>query len=389
MKLALENAKAYKKTVEMNKKLKIEKGPSTDSDGAAGSSESGSGSGSDGANGKTKELPAAVKIAMEKAKEYKQKKGIVIAPETGFEGNLGNETVEKKAKLSVSSMDFVGLGFADKKEGRALPAGLVPRADDFTQGNLPEVEIIVGDSSNFGPVTRKPEQAEGDDPDLYKPRVSSWGVFPRPNDISKTFGGGRVIRPGEVLETEEEKAAKEARTRQLVAAYKSKMGLNIDPKLKLECEKTLKDGDSLMNVGQLKEALPYYEKVMAKLPFKSELHGLAALQWSICQDSLSRSKEARNMYERLQSHPTAGVSKKARQFMFSFQAMEMLKLTRSSPWRNTGYQNFFEAFIENKSDYVLEDGEVEIDTPSQILPYIFFLVSPILIVLIIAIQKRI
>lgn len=51
------------------------------------------------------------------------------------------------------------------------------------------------------------------------------------------FGGGRVIRPGEVLETEEEKAAKEARTRQLVAAYKSKMGLNIDPKLKLECEK--------------------------------------------------------------------------------------------------------------------------------------------------------
>lgn len=69
--------------------------------------------------------------------------------------------------------------------------------------------------------------------------------------------------------------------------------------------------------------------------------------------------------------------------------MEMMKLTRSSPWRNTGYQNFFEAFIENKSDYVLEDGEVEVDTPSQILPYIFFLVSPIFIVLLIAIQKRI
>lgn len=31
---------------------------------------------------------------------------------------------------------------------------------------------------------------------------------------------------------------------------------------------TLKDGDSLMNVGKLKEALPYYEKVMDKLPFK-------------------------------------------------------------------------------------------------------------------------
>ncbi|PRQ55653.1 hypothetical protein RchiOBHm_Chr1g0326961 [Rosa chinensis] len=53
-------------------------------------------------------------------------------------------------------MDFVGLGFADKKEGRALPAGLVPIADDFAQGNLPEVEIIIGDSSNFGAATPKP-----------------------------------------------------------------------------------------------------------------------------------------------------------------------------------------------------------------------------------------
>lgn len=68
--------------------------------------------------------------------------------------------------------------------------------------------------------------------------------------------------------------------------------------------------------------------------------------------------------------------------------MEMMKLTKTSPWRNTDYQNFFEAFIDNKSDYVLEDGEVEVGTLSQILPYILFLVSPIFIVLLIAIQKR-
>ena len=30
----------------------------------------------------------------------------------------------------------------------------------------------------------------------------------------------------------------------------------------------LKDGDSLMNIGKLKEALPYYEKVMDKLVFQ-------------------------------------------------------------------------------------------------------------------------
>lgn len=50
------------------------------------------------------------------------------------------------------------------------------------------------------------------------------------------FGGGKVIRPGDILETEEEKSIKEARTKQLLAAYKKEIGLNIDPKLKSECE---------------------------------------------------------------------------------------------------------------------------------------------------------
>ncbi|CAL5379982.1 unnamed protein product [Camellia sinensis] len=104
------------------------------------------------------------------------------------------------------------------------------------------------------------------------------------------FGGGRVIRPGEVLETSENKSAKEERTRELLAAYKSKVGLSIDPKLKSECKKALRDGDFLMDLGKLKEALPFYEEVMDKLTFQSELHGLAALQWSICQDSLSRKR---------------------------------------------------------------------------------------------------
>lgn len=51
------------------------------------------------------------------------------------------------------------------------------------------------------------------------------------------FGGGRTIRPGDVLETAEDRAAKDKRTRELLAAYKKKVGLSVDPKLKSECEK--------------------------------------------------------------------------------------------------------------------------------------------------------
>lgn len=69
-----------------------------------------------------------------------------------------------------------------------------------------------------------------------------------------------------------------------------------------------------------------------------------------------------------------------------------MKLSRNSPLKNTGFQNYFEAFIENKSGYVLKEAEVELGTLkllNQTLPYIILLVSPILLVLLIAIQKRI
>lgn len=101
------------------------------------------------------------------------------------EKNIEDDSVGKKRELSVSRMDFVGLDFADKKKGRGLPAGLVPISDSFSNDDLPEVEFIAGDTSKFDVATDpKPEQTEEDE--LYKPKVSTWGVFPRPGNISKT-----------------------------------------------------------------------------------------------------------------------------------------------------------------------------------------------------------
>ncbi|GMY23392.1 cytochrome C oxidase subunit [Fagus crenata] len=253
VKLAFEKAKSYKKSLQCKSVLKSEQNPVEVSGGAS----NGNGVGVGG--GGTKEVLVSVKVAMEKAKEYKVNKGVVSGGKSDTISGLerGNGVVEKKVnkkkELSVLNIDFIGLEFADKTSSRGLPPGLAPIADPFPVGDLPEVEFIVGDTSRFEDTTSlKPELTQEDDSDLYKPKVSSWGVFPRPNDISKTFGGGRVICPGEVLETAEEKAARETRTRQLLAAYKSKIGLNIDPKLKSECEEALKDGDSLMNLGKLK-----------------------------------------------------------------------------------------------------------------------------------------
>jgi hypothetical protein len=42
----------------------------------------------------------------------------------------------------------------------------------------------------------------------YKPKVTTWGVFPRPKNISQAFGGGRNLQPGQELETKEQEAAR-------------------------------------------------------------------------------------------------------------------------------------------------------------------------------------
>lgn len=67
-----------------------------------------------------------------------------------------------------------------------------------------------------------------------------------------------------------------------------------------------------------------------------------------------------------------------------------MKFTTSSPYmKNTSYQDYFEAFVENKANYPLKEVKDEVGSLSQALPYIFLLVSPIFLVLLIAIQKRI
>ncbi|CAK7325045.1 unnamed protein product [Dovyalis caffra] len=401
VKLAFEKAKVYRNSIETSKNVKIEQNPVEDSGGTI-----------IGKSGKTKEVSDSVKLDMEKAKEYKTNTGVVgsggvkggsdAKTNSGLKGgNLGggvvDKTSKKEQKLSISSIDFVGLEFADKKKGRGLPAGLVPITDPFAEGKLPDVEIIVGDTTKFEDATTSiSKPTKEDNPDLYKPKVSTWGVFPRPGNISKTFGGGKTIRPGDELETAEARAAKEEHTKKLLAAYRKSIGLNVDPKVKSDCEKALKAGDSLMDSGKLNDALPYYQTVMDKLPFKelglgipsslSELHGLAALQWAICQDSCSRPNEARAMYEKLQSHPNVKVSKRARQFMFSFKAMEMMKVTGSNFSTNTGYQNYFEKFVADKTSYPQGEAEIEIGVLNQALPYMIFLVSPIFMVLFLALR---
>ncbi|XP_042382345.1 uncharacterized protein LOC121975047 isoform X1 [Zingiber officinale] len=344
------------------------------------------------------EIPTAVKLAMERAKKYKKNKaGATMESDQkkmklpDSRKGIEEKSTSKKSNLKVSRIDFLGLDFAEKKAYRGMPPGLTPTVEPLVDGDFPEVELIVGDPSKFEtarPLETVNQEKNDDNTVCYKPKVSTWGVFPRPNNISKTFGGGRNIQPGEMLETSENKVAKQKHTQELLAAYKSKMGLTIDYKKRVECEKALMEGNRFMDLGRLREALPFYEKIMKNLVFQSELHGQAALQWSICQDSLSRPEDARAMYERLQSHPNALVRKRAKHFAFSFQAMEVMKVSRSSAFpRETGYESYFDAFVDGKDNYIHNKDEEDDSAVKEGLPYILFLLSPIVFIFFLAARK--
>lgn len=68
----------------------------------------------------------------------------------------------------------------------------------------------------------------------------------------------------------------------------------------------------------------------------------------------------------------------------------MMKVTGSTfSSTNTGYQNYFNAFIRDKVNYSQNEDETEQGAIQQAIPYIIFLLFPIFIVLLIAVRKGI
>ncbi|TVU19176.1 hypothetical protein EJB05_35313, partial [Eragrostis curvula] len=132
-----------------------------------------------------------------------------------------SKALNKNGGYEYDETDFLGLDFFEKKRYSGAPPGLAPIFEPSSNEDIPEVEIIIGDPSRFEksrrstetqpvgdtesekpsrPTTSEPneddkvEQAppstvaepdEDGDEEIYKPTVRSWGMFPRPQNISK------------------------------------------------------------------------------------------------------------------------------------------------------------------------------------------------------------
>ena len=137
-----------------------------------------------------------------------------------------------------------------------------------------------------------------DDDDMYTPKSSAWGVFQRPRDVSKTFGGGRVITRAEMNRMDDEY---EARMKSGQKAQK----LYINEISKVEDENTdkIKDAVSrsrnLMGMGNRQKAVEVLEQIKPFISWHSELGGETYLEIAMALETVDRTDEAREIYGKL------------------------------------------------------------------------------------------
>ncbi|MEW5314116.1 MAG: hypothetical protein WDW38_005636 [Sanguina aurantia] len=198
--------------------------------------------------------------------------------------------------------------------------------------------------------------------EAYQPKVSTWGVFPRPNDMSAAFGGGKNIKYGGELETKEQKEKRESAYRTALVAYKKTSGTEIDPVLEAEALVLYEEGLALIGKGLLRAAYEKFNAASSKVPVKTKIGGQATLQKAVALDSLGESKMAEKLYKTLTGHPIPAVSKKARQMLFGFEAMTFMKTSSASMGvKNTDYASYFRRMADRNRVYVSTEKDRQSD----------------------------
>jgi len=195
--------------------------------------------------------------------------------------------------------------------------------------------------------------------------VSTWGVFPRPKDISRSYGGGRTLRPGQALEPEGAAEERLAETRRRVEEYKKNAGLIVSAEQEREVRELTSEATQLQELGRLSQAAERFAAAAAVLPFRTDQTGEALLLQAVCLDSVGRVDEAKELYSRVATHPNAKIARKANQMLYGFTAAEDLKVDQVSfVVPPEAYEPFFQPLV-GKWGVVGEPGASGADAPRE------------------------
>jgi len=196
-----------------------------------------------------------------------------------------------------------------------------PMAGEDASAEATTVKTTTGVGGTWAP--RSTDAKSG-----YEPKVSTWGVFERPSDISKAYGGGRKIGVGGYQESEDERAKKAAATAAKLAAYRKALALDNSEEEahRDEILAALKESRQLMRYGATKEALKQLERVRPWLNRRTEFGGQALIELGLARVANRDDEGAREIFKLLLGNPDREIKRRAQQFLFQETAQSFFKL---------------------------------------------------------------
>mmetsp|Transcript_1205 Transcript_1205/g.4032 ORF Transcript_1205/g.4032 Transcript_1205/m.4032 type:complete len:445 (+) Transcript_1205:70-1404(+) len=224
---------------------------------------------------------------------------------------------------------------ASRSEGFQMPPP--PPAPSPPAPSPPPLDAPPGRTSGIGGAWTPEAAKEGESG--YKPKVGTWGVFERPADISKAYGGGKRVGLGGYQEDEETRAKKRAETEELLRQYRRSRGMDLTLELEHadEIAAAQEEARQLMRFGDRRGAISQLEAVTEWCTSNTPLGGSTLLELAIALDADGRRDEARKLFVKLQSSEDKNTRKVAQQMLFQEEAAEFLKVDASGAGSEAEY----------------------------------------------------
>lgn len=164
--------------------------------------------------------------------------------------------------------------------------------------------------------------------DMYQPKSGSWGKFPRPKDISKTYGGGRRVGSGYTDTTVAADAAKQAQeTRDKLQQYREKAGIDVQSEkdFATDIEEALILAGRAMQRGMYSTAVSALEKVTIHCSTNSKVGGKVFLELAMSYEAVGRTQEAVAVYETLSRCRIEEIKFNAKRLLYGLEAMQFMR----------------------------------------------------------------
>ena len=249
------------------------------------------------------------------------------------DNNIAKKTTKKTPALASGAEDgprtaeeriAAARGYAKKNEKTTNEKDEEENEDDDGRRQQKSVNVqIISKDTSYNPFDEDESIVGLDDVETgvnYKPKVSTWGVFPRPKDISKEYGGGRTLKKDEkgqnIIESKEETEARKIRVAKKLEKYRTSNALNMSKEEEEKVREALKDANEFLRVGSVAKGIAVLEPFQQDINARSELGGQVIFCYAMCLDNAQRRDEALKQYKRVLGNQYGVVSKQAERMLW-------------------------------------------------------------------------